>query len=83
MEDPIADDFVNSQYQDGTGQEVAVTDFVEGQYGDGTVAATSWMCESCGVDNSLETTVCTGCGYDYAEADVVSDIYDILLYWVM
>lgn len=81
--EPIGDDFVNSQYQDGGGEgggEVALNDFIEGQYTDADPAlndqqlvATSWGCEYCEVDNSLDTTVCVGCGYDYAAADVVSE----------
>ena len=76
MAEAIPDDFVNAQYQDGGGdvggEEIAVTDFVEGQYDDQQVAATSWVCEYCEVENGLDTTECLGCGYDYAATDVVS-----------
>ena len=77
---PLGDEFVNSQYQDGQasggGGEVALSDFVEGQYSDEGQVATSWGCpqENCEVENSLDTTVCVGCGYDYAAADEVSGL---------
>ena len=71
---PNGDDFVNAQYDENGGvQEVPEGGFVEGQYDDQQVMATSWVCEYCQVENGLDTTECSGCGYDYAAGDEVSD----------